>query len=707
MASFPRLDSGDDVQRFFDHFMKSSGNLTSLSTLFRLAHSNNKPIVPDEVIIALESTLCDKTISSNVYDVCIGVLQEILPCDAVSFEDLSRELQNRNGGALLLLLAMQTNNQQLKLAFFKTLLMQLGPNNANDNTKLIGLKLLAQWISSDQNVISDGDVDTVAEIVKTCLGLLSGNTNKEKTKDKVVKTDGSQAPEIYTLFTMPDGVTMDYQLSVQAFSILNQLWPVIFDKKIQSVSVTELESMILAYSLKIIDEILRNSLKCEDVSFGQVAEIEAINLLAKLALIRNPLHVQALLKVSDELFLRSSSVEILLPVLQLFINLSTNDGLDITDKLNEFFDKYLVQSFSNLCSSTEIILFLKKNLTFLNSLMPSPLRIWFPNVLKIIAWHPTTFLEDFDELIPTLMDDVTSEEVLQSILDLPCTTLALIHTLEHASHARKCADTSLIHSALRKVSKTGETYCGVTNLYKSQKSTVNHQRVIASSFAMTRLLRTYFEVLLDHADEDLALNILLVILDRSIYLQEIPHQKEFLNKIFAEVVLQLFLYYPQLVLKAKTNILNFLSKINDLSLDVCVNMIWIVGEYATPSYIENISLDTLMVYYDALESKAEANLLALTSATVSVIIVTVVKILTRLPDIAPRVKLFLQRLKLSDGQRQNREDWSTVISRIEDATFAVEEANHCQESFSVDNLMRFVSAAAVDLPTRSQNVVGI
>mgnify|MGYP004298552401 CR=1 FL=1 len=50
-----------------------------------------------------------------------------------------------------------------------------------------------------------------------------------------------------------------------------------------------------------------------------------------------------------------------------------------------------------------------------------------PNLLKILAWNPRTFLNEFVDLVPALLAPDTCIGVFHSLVDLPCLSCSADH----------------------------------------------------------------------------------------------------------------------------------------------------------------------------------------------------------------------------------------------------------------------------------------
>ena len=108
-----------------------------------------------------------------------------------------------------------------------------------------------------------------------------------------------------------------------------------------------------------------------------------------------------------------------LAAMQFFINHNeVTTMFDVDPIFRSFFHDYLRRYYRNNLLAFETLRFCifnkRKLLTHTNML-----SLYFPALLKLVAWHPRSFLKEFTELLPALVSPSSCMELFHSILDLP------------------------------------------------------------------------------------------------------------------------------------------------------------------------------------------------------------------------------------------------------------------------------------------------
>lgn len=120
---------------------------------------------------------------------------------------------------------------------------------------------------------------------------------------------------------------------------------------------------------------------------------------------------------------------------------------------------------------------------------------YFPNIFKLLAWSPRSYLGEFLELLPCLMSPSTCIEVLHTILDLPVLSAALEHTqsgsIEAISSATPIAG-ALINYIMREEGGLGGTIDRLEVLHDLLADVSGMRRVQVVAQIVPTLLRVFF-----------------------------------------------------------------------------------------------------------------------------------------------------------------------------------------------------------------------
>jgi AP-5 complex subunit zeta-1 len=110
---------------------------------------------------------------------------------------------------------------------------------------------------------------------------------------------------------------------------------------------------------------------------------------------------------------------IFLTAIQFFVNHNeVTTMFDVEPVFRSFFHDYLRRHYRNSLLAFETIRFCIFNKHKLLT-HTSMLFLYFPSLLKLVAWHPHSFRNEFLELLPALISPPSCMEMLHSILDLP------------------------------------------------------------------------------------------------------------------------------------------------------------------------------------------------------------------------------------------------------------------------------------------------
>ncbi|KAL8593193.1 hypothetical protein ACOMHN_009848 [Nucella lapillus] len=427
-----------------------------------------------------------------------------------------------------------------------------------------------------QSTLGDGDVSMEG---KSITGGVEGSPRSKGRSKK-----GSMVPRVlHSLVSR----SVDY-----CFRVMDQC-----ERKAKAASDAELQIACLREVVEILD------LVCQ-LDMGQVARVhqEMRRLYTRLA--ADPTHSCTVLRV-----------------VQFFLNHSAAVVHDPQEVYTHFLGSLLSLQFSDPGLAFDVMVFLCSNLTTL-CYSTNILTHFFPNIFKILAWHPQTFLSEFMELLPAMMSPTTSLEVFHTLLDLPCMTAAL-DVMERAKKVEPPALTAgsgvdpancieafhtprfkpLFNFICRTHAGQGDTINRLSSLHIVLEEVKGKARVTYCSQVVPLLIRRWFQVIEEEAEEEFATQIVPAILERSGLLFDIPAFKADVVMFLAEELLALIEKYPSIVVQHVSDITEFIHLTSNMQGRPTLygNLIYCIGEHASSQHAPGCTPELIGQYFDLLE----------------------------------------------------------------------------------------------------------
>ncbi|KAK7113111.1 hypothetical protein V1264_012460 [Littorina saxatilis] len=294
---------------------------------------------------------------------------------------------------------------------------------------------------------------------------------------------------------------------------------------------------------------------------------------------------------------------------------------DPQEVYNHFFGTVLSEQFRDPGLAFDAVVFMSNNL-FTLCYSTNIFSHFFPNILKILAWHPRTYLKEFMDLLPAMMASATALEVFHTLLDLPCMTAAL----EVMDKARKQEPANnnqgigmeptssleafhmprfkpLFHFVCRTEGGQGDTINRLSSLHKVLEDVRNSARVFCSAQVVPVLIRRWFNVILEEADEEFAMQTLPAMLERSGLLFDLPEYKADIVMILGEQLLQLIGRYPVIMVEHVADITEFINITNNMRgrQNFYGNLVFCIGEYCSSLHAPGCTPELIAQYFDILE----------------------------------------------------------------------------------------------------------
>ncbi|KAM9780524.1 LOW QUALITY PROTEIN: AP-5 complex subunit zeta-1 [Neosynchiropus ocellatus] len=198
-----------------------------------------------------------------------------------------------------------------------------------------------------------------------------------------------------------------------------------------------LREKTLQYCQRLIEQSDRKAQKRIDVELQKVCLVEAVCILDRVCE-EDPSLVYRAFPCIKALFSRLNAdlsfARVLLPIAQFYLNHGEMAAVDCESVWTLVFGRFPAELFNDPFLAHELLRFLRVNLRSLGPRVPQYTRS-FPNLLKFLAWDGPAVVDDFVDLLPSLVTPGTAVELLHTLLDLPCLCATLTLQLRSASLA--------------------------------------------------------------------------------------------------------------------------------------------------------------------------------------------------------------------------------------------------------------------------------
>ncbi|XP_077413152.1 AP-5 complex subunit zeta-1 isoform X2 [Vanacampus margaritifer] len=612
----------------------------------------------------------------------------LLLLQAQSRDDLSalctqllRSLENRPSEGPADLLA-------LTLPIVNTILTHSPESLTEDNMTLLSKKLV-DWLRYASTTQGGG---------ASSGGFFTGSRSRQPLP--IAELDGTVSGDFFTVLCVGQGFTEDQWMNVYSFSMLRH-WLLTFhsvpvgtiadadDRSeidgsvVSMVSVTSSSSRLLPpkerirekafqYCQRLIEQSDRKAQKKTDTDLQKACLVEAVCILDCVCM-EDASFVYRVFPCIKALFGRLSSdlsfARVLLPVAQFYLNHGELAAVDCDCVWNLVFGRFPAELFNDPFLAHELLRFLRLNLE------TAPLRVpqytcYFPNLLKFLAWDSPAVIDDFIDLLPSMVTLGTALELLHTLLDLPCISATLLLQLRSMclpisdSGGRSLALMDAFRNPsfrgfflflLRGEAGTGDTIDRLSTLLELLSEAADWPRVVQCAQTVPILLHIFFNTVITMADRTLLSQVLLVLLERSSLLLNIPKYITEIHRVFSCQLLKMCKLHPSLVIDQSHELLEFAGATSNVysKQEIYTHVVFLLGEYLSVSYDSRCSVRLITSCFETLE----AVLFEITSSApppgagcpaprvITTLMSALAKLASRSHDLIPRVSLFLSKLR--------------------------------------------------------------
>ncbi|NWX17958.1 AP5Z1 protein, partial [Aegotheles bennettii] len=663
----------------------------------------------------LQRVLCSSKCPEQIQVLCAAILREMSPCNDLVLS--CEEIQDTKLLSLVSSVLLAQENKKAEVsAVGQRIVKILERKLPEGESARYLLPILSNVISlapeslteEQTNVVSKKMADWLRHAsIQQGVARPSGrffSSPRTRQPGPVTEVDGAVATDFFTVLSVGQYYTQDQWLNMQTFSMLRN-WLLCYgdeglktpdsdgqpemDKSLVSmVSTTSTSSCLLPpkdhlrekafeYCQRLIEQSNRRPLKKEDGDLQKACVIEAVKIMDIICK-QDSSYVYSTVPLLKILHGRISGdatyARALLPIAQFFLNHSKMGAVDSDAIYKHLFTDIPAQLFHNPSLAFEFVQFCKDNSQLFTE-ASSIFRQSFPNLFKFLAWNSPPLISEFVDLLPFLLDSGTATEIFHLLLDLPCLTAALNIQLRSAAlpTSEKAACDPAVKPAtcleafrhplyknmfqylLRTKSAPEDAPERLIPLRQLLGSLASSPRVVQCAETVPVLLELFFRVVAEFADGPLINQLVVLLLQRSDQLYEIPAFKDEVYRVLSLQLVMLCKLHPALIVELSTEILEFSGTVSNIQNKEAIftHLVWAIGEYLSVSYDKRCTVEQISQFFETLETvlfeitqlRPLANISSYAPRAISVLMATLTKLAARSQDLIPRVSLFLSKMR--------------------------------------------------------------
>ncbi|XP_065706807.2 AP-5 complex subunit zeta-1 isoform X1 [Patagioenas fasciata] len=663
----------------------------------------------------LQKVLCSSKSPEQIQMLCAAILREMSPCNDLILS--CDETQDTKLLSLVSSVLLAQGNKKAELpAVGQRIVKVLERRLPEGQSARYLLPVLSNVISLSPESLTEEQTNVVSRKMADWLRYASiqqgvaqpsgGFFSYPRTRQPgpVTEVDGAIATDFFTVLSVGQYHTQDQWLNVQAFSMLRK-WLLCYggkglktpnsgddsgmDKSVTSVvSTTSTSNRLLPskdylrekafeYCQRLIEQSNRRPLKKDDGDLQKACLNEAVTIMDIICK-QDCSYVYRTVSFLKILHSRicgdAAYARALLPIAQFFLNHSKTATVDSEAIYKHLFTDIPAQLFHNPSLAFEFVQFCKENRRLFTE-TSGIFRQSFPNLFKFLAWNSPPLISEFVDLLPFLLDAGTAIEIFHLLLDLPCLTAALdiqlrsaaFPTSERAACNPAVTPATCLEAFHHPLYKSVFQYLLRTNsvpedaperlilLRQLLGSLASSPRVVQCAETVPVLLELFFGVVAEFADEQLINQLVVLLLQRSDQLYEIPAFRDEVYRVLSSQLVMLCKLHPALILEVSKEILEFTGTVNNIQNKepIFTHMVWAIGEYMSVSYDKRCTVEQINRFFETLEATlleiTRIQLLASTPTyaprAISVLMATLAKLAARSQDLIPRASMLLSKLR--------------------------------------------------------------
>uniref|UniRef100_A0A8C2KH56 AP-5 complex subunit zeta-1-like n=1 Tax=Cyprinus carpio TaxID=7962 RepID=A0A8C2KH56_CYPCA len=669
--------------------------------------------LPSDLVMKLQTVLRSSSCPEHLQVLSSSIIRESSPPSVHSLcSDPSHDSRTFSYVASVVL--TQAGNKEDVMPLCHHLLKSLESRLSDGQISRHTLPILSKMITAYPEILTDDQVNLVSRKLVDWLryasmqqgasmssgGFFSGPRTRQPAP--LTEVDGVVVGNFFTVLCVGQSYTEDQWMNMYTFSMIKS-WLLTYDT--DGTTNTESGSQLVCFMISISLLLLiycymgpQTSLKCQffeivisksserselhrgiDVWFIRIRQyLVEIQLFDNL---RDPSYVYRAFPCIKALYGRLNGdltyARALLPIAQFYLNHSETAAVDSEAVFCQLFSHCPAEQFNETMLAFEFVQFCLLNASVLQDRVAN-YRQSFPNLLKFLAWNSSGLIEEFVELLPSLIAPDTAIELLHTILDLPCLAAALdlqqrsacYHASDRTTWDQQgakvaaCLDAfrqplyrGLFLYILRPEAGTGDTIDRLKMLHEILADMAESPRVVRCAQVIPVLLQVYFNTVTQvrKADEKMMNQMLLVLLERNSLLYNIKTFNVEVQKVFSTHLQALCRLHPPLIVDQSREILEFASSPANIysKEDFYTHVVWVIGEYLSVSYDPRCTVELITSFFESLEAvlfeitqvRQSASPPSFSPRLVTVLMTTLAKLATRSQDLIPRVSLCLSKMR--------------------------------------------------------------
>ncbi|BFZ06820.1 hypothetical protein BsWGS_09859 [Bradybaena similaris] len=594
-----------------------------------------------------------KGISTNKIILCNLLISELLP--EVCPNDLHIVCQDSEGwthnliaGYLLLgknrrcfseylqaavrWLQSQNLDKQKSGLSFVTLVYLLHGEFMDADTIVQSSETLAHWLGSAS--------------IKQAPNISTFNRFRKDEESDVTEIDGTPNISIFTVLNIGQHYSDNQARNIFSFSLLHK-WLVAVvqtyrisqctnvqmlhdDSSVEGIQslnfVKKMMGLLLPktvdYCFRLIEQCERKTKGASDTELQVACLVETVHVLDIICSLDHDQTArvfQEMKRLNTRLMNGTSQSPVFIPILTFFLHHSTSVVHDPQEAFKHFFQTVVSTLYKDQGSMYDTLDFLLQNIRKIAE-TTDILTEYFPNLFKILAWHPRVFHDEFASLLPAMMNAETSIEIFHLLLDLPCMTAALEVmerarmteplTMEFDSEPTSSLEAfysprfrPLFSYITRCESGQGDTIDRLAQLHLLLRDGMSSTRVMVCCQLVPVLLRIWFHTVLISDDAVFIAHLLPVVTERSGLLFGVSEFIEDIHKIFAENILNLCTTFPEIIVRQHADLCEFIQTTANMAgrVEIYSNVIFALGDYCTQMHSPDTRSEVIGKYYESLE----------------------------------------------------------------------------------------------------------
>ncbi|KTG46129.1 hypothetical protein cypCar_00015601 [Cyprinus carpio] len=645
--------------------------------------------LPSDLVMKLQTVLRSSSCPEQLQVLSSSIIRESSPPSVHSLcSDPSHDSRTFSYVASVVL--TQAGNKEDVMPLCHHLLKSLESRLSDGQISRHTLPILSKMITAYPEILTDDQVNLVSRKLVDWLryasmqqgasmssgGFFSGPRTRQPAP--LTEVDGVVVGNFFTVLCVGQSYTEDQWMNMYTFSMIKS-WLLTYDTdgttNTESDDRSEVDSSVMSMvsATSSSSRLLPPKERLREKAFEYCQRlIEQSDRMSIMDIIcgEDPSYVYRAFPCIKALYGRLNGdltyARALLPIAQFYLNHSETAAVDSEAVFCQLFSHCPAEQFNEPMLAFEFVQFCLLNASVLQDRVAN-YRQSFPNLLKFLAWNSSGLIEEFVELLPSLIAPDTAIELLHTILDLPCLAAALdlqqrsacYHASDRTTWDQQgakvaaCLDAfrqplyrGLFLYILRPEAGTGDTIDRLKMLHEILADMSESPRVVRCAQVVPVLLQVYFNTVTQKADEKMMNQMLLVLLERNSLLYNIKTFNVEVQKVFSTHLQALCRLHPPLIVDQSREILEFASSPANIysKEDFYTHVVWVIGEYLSVSYDPRCTVELITSFFESLEAvlfeitqvRQSASPPSFSPRLVTVLMTTLAKLATRSQDLIPR-----------------------------------------------------------------------